>query len=128
MFSYIGKRTFTGVLIVLAAITMNFALIQLAPGNPISILSGQDNPSPEMERALIERYGLDDPVHIQFFNYLINLFQGDIGTSIISNQPVLSLIMERLGPTLILALTASILALILGTALGIYCARKRGSK
>ncbi|GAJ97366.1 LOW QUALITY PROTEIN: binding-protein-dependent transport systems inner membrane component [Geomicrobium sp. JCM 19055] len=107
---------------------MNFALIQLAPGNPISILSGQDNPSPEMERALIERYGLDDPVHIQFFNYLINLFQGDIGTSIISNQPVLSLIMERLGPTLILALTASILALILGTALGIYCARKRGSK
>lgn len=112
----------------MVAIFLNFMLIQLAPGDPISILSGQDSPSPEMVEALREKYGLNDPPLVQFFTYVKTLIGGDLGESILSGRPVLEMIAERIGPTLLLTLTTAILALILGTVLGIYCARRPGSK
>lgn len=125
---YIRKRIFTGILIIIAAICFNFTLIHLAPGNPISILSGQDNPSPQMEEALIAKYSLDEPVITQFGIYVQNLVRGDLGDSILSGRPVMDMIAERIGPTLMLTLSTSVLALVLGTALGIFCARFAGSK
>ena len=128
MSRYIIRRSLTGILIILVAIFLNFMLIQLAPGDPISILSGQDSPSPEMEEALREKYGLNDPVGVQFVTYLKTLASGDLGESILSGRPVIEMIAERIGPTLLLTLTTAILALIIGTVLGIYCARRPGSK
>ncbi len=54
---FIRKRVFTGFLTVLFCLVLNFALVRLAPGNPIRILAGTDNPNPEMIAALEERYG-----------------------------------------------------------------------
>ncbi|MBB6637900.1 ABC transporter permease [Cohnella thailandensis] len=125
---YIGKRILTGALTVLAAIVLSFLLIHLAPGDPASILSGMDSPSPEMEEALRVKYGLDQPLLSQLWTYLKNLAQGDLGESISNSRPVAELIAERLGPTLLLSLTTAVLSLVLGTALGIYCARRAGSK
>ncbi|PAE19526.1 peptide transporter [Bacillus sp. 7504-2] len=128
MGSFIIRRSFTGILIIFVAIFLNFMLIQLAPGDPISILSGQDSPSPEMEEALREKYGLNDSVGVQFLTYLRTLAGGDLGESILSGRPVSEMIGERIGPTLLLTLTTAILALLIGTLLGIYCARRPGSK
>jgi len=112
----------------MVSMSITFGLVHYAPGNPISILAGTENPSPEMIEALTEKYGLNDPVPVQFVKYIGNLLKGDFGYSIISGEPVIDLILDRLGPTLLLALTGLIIAAIIGTILGIYAARKNGSK
>ena len=128
MSRYIGKRTLTGLLCIAMSLCINFDIIHAAPGNPVRLLAGTDSPSPEMIEALTEKYGLDQPIHIQFIRYVGNLLKGDMGTSIYTNEPVAKEIVDRLAPTIILALTASLTALLLGTLLGIFCARHVGSK
>lgn len=125
---YIGKRSLTGLLCIAMSLCINFFIIHAAPGDPIRLLAGTDSPSPEMVEALTEKYGLDQDLHIQFIRYVGNLLKGDMGTSIYTNEPVAKEIMDRLLPTILLALTASLTALILGTLLGIFCARHVGSK
>lgn len=125
---YIGKRALTGLLCIAMSLCINFFIIHAAPGDPIRLLAGTDSPSPEMVEALTEKYGLDQDLHIQFIRYVGNLLKGDMGTSIYTNEPVAKEIMDRLLPTILLALTASLTALILGTLLGIFCARHVGSK
>ena len=125
---YIGKRALTGLLCIAMSRCINFFIIHAAPGDPIRLLAGTDSPSPEMVEALTEKYGLDQDLHIQFIRYVGNLLKGDMGTSIYTNEPVAKEIMDRLLPTILLALTASLTALILGTLLGIFCARHVGSK
>ena len=127
MGKYIGKRTLTGLLCIVMALCINFIIIHAAPGDPIRLLAGTDAATPEMIAALTEKYGLDQPVHIQFIRYAGNLLRGDMGTSIYTNEPVAKEIMDRLGPTILLALSASLTALLLGTMLGIFCARHVGS-
>ncbi len=127
MARYLRKRILTGILVILVSLVINFLLIHMAPGNPISLLAGKDNPSQEMIDTLTEKYGLNDPLYIQFIHYIKTLMKGDLGYSIMSNEPVSKLIIEKVGPTLLLSLTGVILALIIGTLLGIYAARKRGS-
>lgn len=128
MYRYIGKRLLTGLLCVLLALLFNFIIIHVAPGDPIRILAGTDSVSEEMIQELNQRYGLDKPLYIQFFHYVFNLAKGDMGSSIYTGQPVAGEIMSRLGPTLLLCLTSCIIALILGTLIGIFCARHVGSR
>ena len=127
MTRYIGKRTLTGLLCIALSLCINFAIIHAAPGNPIRLLAGTESPSPEMIAALTEKYGLDQPIHIQFIRYVGNLLHGDMGQSIYTNEPVAREILDRLAPTIVLALSASLIALVLGTLLGIFCARHVGS-
>lgn len=75
----------------------------------------------------MEKYGLDKPLHVQFVSQLKNMLRGDFGNSIIYNRSVADMIKERLPATLLLGLVDCILALIIGTALGIFCARRDGS-
>lgn len=127
MARYLRKRILTGILVIFVSLIINFSLIHMAPGNPISLLAGKDNPSQEMIDSLTEKYGLNDLIYVQFFSYITTLLKGDLGYSIMSNEPVSRLIIEKVGPTLLLSLTGIILALIIGTMAGIYAARKRGS-
>ncbi len=124
---YILKRAMTGALIIIISILLNFTLIHLAPGDPIKLLSGQDKPSPQAIAALRAKYGLDQPVSVQLWRYLKNLLKGDLGTSILTNRPVTRMLGERIGATLLLALSTMILSVIVGTVLGIYAARYNGS-
>ncbi len=125
---YIGRRLLTGLLVVAIVLILNFLLINIAPGDPIRMLAGKDNPSPQMIAALQEKYGLDKPLYIQLITYIKTLLKGDLGYSILSNSPVSKMISERLGATALLTLTSIIIAVILGTLLGLYAARYRDSK
>ena len=126
MKNYIFKRILTGLLVVAVVFVLNFFIIQLAPGSPVSVLAGRDNPSQELMDNLNEKYGLDQPIHIQLGRYLKNYLKGDLGQSVLYNQPVSKLIWDTVVPSLLLTLTGSILALIIGTLIGLYCATHSG--
>lgn len=128
MKKYIMKRVLTGLLAVIVVFTFNFVIIRTAPGDPVRILAGRDNPSQEMMDALYEKYGLNEPIHVQLVAYLKNVLKGDFEDSIMYGEPVLNLIAATMGPSLLLALTASFLALIIGTFLGLYASQREGSK
>lgn len=125
---FILKRLFSGTIVVLFSVLFNFVIIRLAPGDPTRLLAGKDNPSPEMIAALQEKYGLNKPIMTQFWLYVKQLAHGDFGYSYVSTAKVWDLIKTRIGPTLLVAFTGAFIGLIIGTLLGIYAARKKGSK
>ena len=106
--------------------TVVFLLLRLSPGDPATILAG-DAASPEQIAAIRTRLGLDQPILVQFAEWMWRLVQGDLGTSIISNQPVTKLIGERLEPTLALAITTIIFAVAVAVPLGVLAAWRHGS-
>jgi peptide/nickel transport system permease protein len=106
--------------------TIVFLLLRLAPGDPAAILAG-DVASPEQIAAIRTRLGLDQPIVIQFVDWIGRLLRGDLGTSIISNQPVTTLIAQRLEPTLALATTTILFAVIVAVPLGVISAWRHGT-
>ncbi|MFO3665319.1 ABC transporter permease [Anaerococcus sp. ENR0831] len=127
MKKYLRKKIFTGILTILFAFVITFFLTRMSPGNPIVTMAGRDNPNPAQIDYLMEKYGLNESVPVQFLNYSKALVKGDFGKSIKSNQPVLTIIASRLGPTILLSLTATILSVLIGTILGLYAGRHNGS-
>lgn len=128
MLRYLLKRLVIGVITILIAFTLTFFLTRVAPGNPIRVLAGKEDPNPEQIAYLTEYYGLDQPLRIQFVNYVKGLLQGDFGRSIVNNRPVTETIKERILPTLLLSLTAMLLSTFLGTLLGLAAGKRAGSR
>lgn len=124
---YIGKRTLSGLLVVILSVCFNFTLIRLAPGDPIRIMAGLDNPNEAQIALLRAKYGLDKSIPEQFVMFLKQIAHGDLGYSYVSDRPVVDMIMEKVGPTLALSLTVLIIAVTIGTLIGVYAARKNGS-
>ena len=111
--------------LIVAVIVLNFILLQLAPGDMAEVLAGEaGGASEEFLAGIRATYGLDKPLHVQLGNYLGKAAQGDLGYSFYYDTPVTSLIFRRLGPTLLLVVTSIIIALILGTFMGVLAARK----
>lgn len=77
---FIVRRIISGILTVLVVFTLNFALVKSAPGDPITSLMGKETDDPVLREALMEKWGLDQPVPVQYFNYLKNALTGDLGT------------------------------------------------
>ncbi len=98
-----------------------FLLLRLAPGDPAAILAG-DAASPEQIAAIRARLGLDQPMLEQFATWIGRLAHGDLGTSIISNKPVAALILDRIEPTLALAATTIVFAVLVAVPLGVVAA------
>ena len=109
---------------ILAVIVINFSLIHLAPGDPITLLTGTMEASPEYIQAMTEKYGLDKSIPEQLLIFLSNTFRGDFGESIKYERPVLDLILDRLPATLLLMGTAVSISIVFGLLLGIISARK----
>lgn len=128
MTRFLLRRLWATTLTIAIVVVLNFALIHAAPGDPIRILAGTDNPNPEMVAALRARYGLDQPWPVQLWAYVKGLLNGDLGRSIAFDKPVAALIGETLGPTLLLTLTATLLAFIAGVALGTLSATRARSR
>ncbi|NLG49974.1 MAG: ABC transporter permease [Chloroflexi bacterium] len=112
-------------------LSLNFLLPRLMPGNPLAQL---DNPqglpmplSEEQRTRLMAYYGLDKPLFQQYTDYLSGLARGELGWSISSNAPVLSVLVGRLRWTLLLVGTATVLYVLLGIALGSFSAWHRHS-
>ncbi len=124
---FIVRRFLSGLLTVLVVFALNFVIIHSAPGDPIRSIMGKETDDPVLREALMEKWGLNDSYPVQFSRQLTNMLQGDLGTSIIYSRPVAEMIGERLGPTILLGVVTALLSLVIGTALGILCARKEGS-
>lgn len=119
---YVLKKTAAGLLTTALSFCLTFLLIRAAPGSPVKALSGSENPNMATAAYLTEKYGLDQPLTTQLFRYLKYAAKGDLGYSYLSRRPVAQLIGEKLGPTLLLTLTAIVFSLLIGALLGFYAA------
>ncbi|GLQ39038.1 peptide ABC transporter permease [Rhizobium albus] len=113
--------TFIGVSII------SFAFIRLLPGDPIMLLAGERGMSAERYAQLSAEMGFDRPLVAQYFDYLMGILQGDLGTSIVTRRPVLDEFFTLFPATIELALCAIVLATALGIPLGVLAAVKRGT-
>ncbi len=124
-FRYILVRLGYGFVLVLAVVVLNFILIRLAPGDPAEVIAGEMGGATEELLAQIRAdYGLDQPMLTQLWIYLGDIARFDLGQSFFFNQPVMGLIGERIGPTILLVLTAQLLSIFIGTVMGVFAARK----
>ncbi|WP_298921862.1 ABC transporter permease [uncultured Roseobacter sp.] len=103
-----------------------FALQKLLPGDPLLVLAGEER-DPEVLEFLREKYRLNDPIPVQYLAWIGNALQGDLGTSLRSNQPVTELMAEKLPVTIQLAVMSMIFALVIGIPAGILSAVKKGT-
>lgn len=122
---FILQRIAHALPLLLAVVVLNFLLIALTPGDPITLLVGDFPAPPEYLDQMRREFGLDQPIWLQLVHYLGRIAHGDLGYSFANQQPVGTLIMERLGPTLELTLTALVFASVVGIALGVIAARTR---
>lgn len=116
--------------VLLAAVCLNFALPRLAPGDAVDYLFPPELAgaiSPEQRAQVLSEFGLDEPVLVQFREYLVGLAQGDLLLSVRYGRPVLDVLAERLGWTILLVGSAVLLATLIGTFLGFRSAWRRGS-
>jgi dipeptide transport system permease protein len=113
--------TFIGVSIIA------FSFIRLLPGDPVALLSGERVMSPERHAQITHELGYDRPIVIQYFDYLWGVLTGDMGTSIVTKQPVLEQFLTLFPATLELSICAIIVAVVLGIPAGIFAALKRGT-
>ncbi|MGO2860836.1 MAG: ABC transporter permease [Brevibacterium sp.] len=121
----IASRVVQAVLLLLAVIIFNFVLIHLTPGDPATVIAGESGgTTPEQLESIREAYGLNDPILVQLWHYLVKIFQFDLGYSFYFGQDVTALIGERLYPTVLLAATGMIAGLVIGTLLGVVAAIK----
>jgi peptide/nickel transport system permease protein len=124
---YILRRIAQLVPVVLAIATMNFLLLQLAPGDAADIIAGQaGHATPESVAALRREFGLDKSLLEQYFLYVAKLVTLDLGHSFVYQRPVTELILSRLPATLLLMIPAIGIAIGLGVVLGVSAARTRG--
>ncbi|HSV57606.1 MAG TPA: ABC transporter permease subunit [Variovorax sp.] len=104
-----------------------FFLIRLVPGDPIETLAGERGIDPERHAQLLKEYGLDKPLFVQYGIYIGRVLQGDLGKSVITQEPVISEFLALFPATVELALCAIVFALLLGIPAGIIAAVRRNS-
>lgn len=126
MKKYICKRIFTAFIVVFVVVILDFMLVRLAPGDPVTLMAGFDNPSEEFKAAITAKYNLDKPLLEQFLTYVTCLFKGDLGDSYYSNKAVTTLIREKMGASLMLSGISAILAFIIGTVFGLVAGKREG--
>ena len=125
---FIGKRLIYLVVMLFGVATLVFILTKMIPGDPtVANLSQRALNDPEVVAAYRAKYGLDQPVFVQYILYIKNLLHLDLGTSIRTNKPVLDELARCYPATIELALFAIILAAVLGILFGVISAMKRNS-
>lgn len=120
-------RTLQLVLVLWAVVTILFLMFRLMPGNPLAAYIDPTFTA-EQQEALIRQFGLDKPLWSQYFTYLINLLQGELGYSFRYRTPVADRIWLLLPNTLILTFTSLIVAYVFGILAGAWLAWKRGTR
>lgn len=125
---YIGQRLLRAVPTVLVIVIANFLLLHLAPGDAADVLAGEaGSATPEFMAQLRHKFGLDQPFLVQLVVYLKNIITLDLGYSFRHGSPVITLIFDRLGPTLLLMGTTLVVSVGLGILLGLFAAAKLNS-
>ena len=127
MLGFIFKRVLLLIPIFIGLTLSTFTLVRMVPGDIVQVLMGERMVDPELHAAAMKRLGLDQPLPVQYFDYLKKIFTGDFGNSFRDRSPVLNDFFSHFVPTLELAVCAIIIASVLGIALGIIAALKRGT-
>jgi len=104
-----------------------FVFIRMLPGDPVLLMAGERGMSEERHAEMMQVFGYDRPIYEQYFSYLGDLLQGDLGTSIITKRPVFEEFMTLFPATVELSLCAIIIAVFLGLPAGMIAATRRGS-
>ncbi|MFC7186758.1 ABC transporter permease [Halorubrum yunnanense] len=118
------KRSLQGVGVVWGVVTVVFALRFVTPGSPINAVAPLDA-SQETRQAIAAELGLDQPLYVQYGQYIFDLLRGDMGFSYIRGQDVTTLVFGRLPATVELAVAASVVAIVLAIPLGVISATRR---
>ncbi|GAB3907196.1 hypothetical protein GCM10027612_79850 [Microbispora bryophytorum subsp. camponoti] len=122
---YLIRRLGQAVLVVAGVIVLTFAIMRLVPGDPAVAYAGPKATAAELAQAR-QRFGLDDPLPVQLWNYVRDLLGGDWGTSLHTRQPVRDDLLQAFPASLELVGAALIIALVAGIPLGIAAARYKG--
>ncbi|MFD6609264.1 ABC transporter permease [Micromonospora chalcea] len=126
MARFVLRRALQSAVVLVGVTLVVFLLLQLVPGDPVRVALGTRFDQQTYD-ALRERAGLDQPLPVQYANYLGHALTGDLGVSFRTGQPVSQIVLERLPATLSLAVTAVLFALLVAFPLGIVAAVRSGS-
>ncbi|MBM3569829.1 MAG: ABC transporter permease [Alphaproteobacteria bacterium] len=126
MTAYIVRRLLATIPVMVVVAMFVFLLLNLTPGDPAAVIAGDDASPAEIE-GVRRKLGLDRPLWEQFVIYAWNLARGDLGTSIFSNLPVLTLVKQRLEPSVVLAISTLTVAILLAVPMGVLAAWKQRS-
>ena len=126
MTGFVFKRSLQSILVLFVMSVLVFAGVNLV-GDPVDMLINPESDQEEIERV-IRDLGLDRPITEQYWYFLLNAFQGDLGKSFVFGEPALKLIIQRMPATLELALFSLFIAILFGIPLGIYAGLKPNSK
>jgi peptide/nickel transport system permease protein len=134
MTTYIIRRIFIGILILILVTMLVFLLVRLLPGDPLMIymgnfnMGGQMNIMTEEQHALLlHKYGLDRPMPVQYWDWLTDVLRGQLGNSIGVGQPISKLLADALPRTAYIGTILFVITTFGGIFVGIYCALRRGT-
>ncbi|HSS96339.1 MAG TPA: ABC transporter permease, partial [Terriglobales bacterium] len=142
-FDYLFRKIVFALLTLVTVVIFNFFLFRILPGDPIKLLFRNPRLTRQAQEIIKVQFGLDKPVWLdterlqagdlagafdsQFTAYIRNLFQGNLGISFANRQEVNALLSERVGRTVLLVFTGEVFAILLGMAVGLVAAWKRGT-
>lgn len=124
---YVTRRLLQSIPLLFGVIIINFILIHIAPGSPVTILAG-DLATPEYVEMMTKKLRLDRPLYEQLFAYVLAVIQGDLGYSFVFRLPVIELIGQKLTATLLLMFTAITISAVLAVMLGVIASKEPYSK
>jgi len=126
MLAYTLRRVLSAIPVMVTVAVFVFLLLRLTPGDPAAIIAG-DMATPEQLEKIRISLGLDKPLLVQFFSWIMLLLQGNLGTSLISNTPVTGMIAKHIEPTVSIALMTITLSVVIAVPLGVLAAWRHGS-
>ena len=127
MFSFLLRKLASVIPTFIGITLVAFFLIRLVPGDPIEVMVGERKLDPETHAALVHSMGLDQPLVVQYWRYVTELAHGDLGTSLVTREPVLNEFLVLFPATVELTLVALLLAVLVGMPAGMVAGLKRGS-
>ena len=127
MARYIFKRLLIMIPTFLGITILVYVVASMAPGTPLDMLLANGPVSQETLELLKEKYGLNQPVIVQYLQWLRNLLQGNLGMSYRTSEPVLQMVLNRLGPTLLISIPSIIISVLIAVPMGIFAAMKPNS-
>lgn len=127
MLRYIGRRLIGAIPVLWGVVTLVFCIMRVLPGDPAALMLSEGGGSAESIAALRADLGLDAPLLVQYGRYLFDMLRGDLGVSLFTQRSVVATIAEQLPSTIELAVASMLVAILLGTTIGIVTAVKHGT-
>ncbi len=124
--TFILKRTVYSIMLIFFVLTLNFIIFTLMPGSPVEMLAASGRLRPGQAEEVLALWGFDEPLHVRYGKYIVNMLTGQFGYSYYSTSPIVEEISDRLTNTFLLMGTSTVFAIVIGIVLGVFAAYMRG--